>query len=101
MVHAVHVGITLSLMCHTTLTKLNLVNLVKLSPILSRAFSIYNTRVKHSSLNLWGLDQREGGNRYQSYMFIQKSPSKTRFNGVFTMFPLCSIPCSTFFLVSH
>jgi len=48
------------------MTKLNLVNLVRLSPIQSRAFSFWYTRVKHSGLNLGGFDHREGGNRYQS-----------------------------------
>jgi hypothetical protein len=62
-------------MFHTVRTKLNLVNLVKLSPIHSRAFSIYNTRVKDSSLNLGVLIDTRGGNRYQSSSLIWEFPS--------------------------
>ena len=76
MEHVVLAGITQLQMLATTLTKLNLVNLVKLSPIHSRAFSIYNTRVKHSSLNLRGLIDTRGGNRYQGSSLILTSPNQ-------------------------
>ena len=96
MVHAVHVGITLSLMLVTRLIKLNL---VKQSPILSRAFSIYNTRVKHSSLNLGGFDQGGGGNRYQGSSLILTSLDQVLlgFNHVLTLFTMFHFMFSVFF----
>ena len=99
MVHAVHVGITQLQMCHTTLTKLNLVNLVKLSPIHSRAFSIYNTRVKHSSLNLRGLIDTRGGNRYQGSSLILTSPNQVKLglNEVVAVLPLGCRKCCHYF----
>ena len=90
MVHAVLAGITLSQMCHTTLTKLNLVNLVRLSPIHSRAFSFYNTLVKDSSLNLGGLIDTRGGNRYQGSLLIWEFPSHHQVKLGFTrLLPCC------------
>ena len=99
MVHAVHAGITQSQMLATTLTKLNLVNLVKLSPIHSRAFSIYNTRVKHSSLNLGGLIDTRGGNRYQGSSLILTSPNQVKLglNEVVAMLPLGCHKCCHYF----
>jgi len=96
-------------MLATTLTKLNL---VKLSPIHSRAFSIYNTRVKHSSLNLGGFDQGGGGNRYHDSSLILTLPTKlTRVLTLFTMFhfmfsvyfrkSLINKVCSMFSLYTH
>jgi hypothetical protein len=77
-------------MLATTLTKLNLVNLVRLSPMMSRAFSFYNTQVKDSSLILGGFDHRGGGNRYQSQLLIREFPShdqvKLGLNHVPTLF---------------
>jgi hypothetical protein len=64
-------------MFHTVRTKLNLVNLVRLSPMMSRAFSFYNTLVKDSSLILGGFDHRGGGNRYQGSSLIWEFPSQT------------------------
>jgi hypothetical protein len=98
-VHVVLAGITLSQMCHTTLTKLNLVNLVKLSPIHSRAFSIYNTRVKDSSLNLGVLIDTRGGNRYQGSLLILTSPNQVKLglNEVVAMLPLGCHKCCHYF----
>ena len=57
------------------MTKLNLVNLVRLSPIQSRAFSFWYTQVNYSGLNLGGFDRDAGGNRYQSHLLILFLPS--------------------------
>ena len=91
MEHAVLAGITQSQMFHTTHTKLDL---VKLSPIHSRAFSIYNTRVKDSSLNLGALIDTRGGNRYQSSLLIWEFPS---FNHVLTLFTMFHFVFSVYF----
>lgn len=72
MVHAVLVGITPLPMLVTVPTKLNLVNLVRSSP-LRRAFSFCNTLVKHSGFNLGGITRHGGGNRYQSSLLILTS----------------------------
>ena len=108
MVHAVHAGITQSQMLATTRTKLNL---VKLSPIHSRAFSIYNTRVKDSTLKLGGFDQDGGGNRYHDSSLIWEFPSYNHVLTLFTMFhfvfsvyfrkSLINKVCSMFSLCLH
>jgi hypothetical protein len=91
-------------MFHTVRTKLNLVNLVRLSPMMSRAFSFYNALVKDSSLILGGFDHRGGGNRYQGSLLIWEFPSHhqvlTRFNEVVAMLPLGCRNCCHDFEVS-
>jgi hypothetical protein len=107
--HAVLAGITQSQMFHTTHTKLDL---VKLSPIHSRAFSIYNTRVKDSTLKLGGFDQDGGGNRYHDSSLILTLPTKlarvltlfTMFHFVFSVYfrkSLINKVCSMFSLCLH
>ena len=62
MVHADHAGITLSQMCHTTLTKLNP---VQQSPMLSRAFSFLVVDCFTQVFILGGYEGDRGGNRFQ------------------------------------
>jgi hypothetical protein len=77
-------------MFHTVRTKLNLVNLVRLSPMMSRAFSFYNTQVKDSSLILGGFDHRGGGNRYQGSLLIWEFPSHHQVKlGLTGLLPCC------------
>ena len=61
MVHAVHAGITLSQMCHTTRTKF--------FPVVpsprKRAFAFLVVDSFTQVFNLGGFDRRGGGNRYQ------------------------------------
>jgi len=76
-VHAVHAGITLSQMCHTTLTKLNP---VQQSPMLSRAFSFLVVDCFTQVFNLGGIVRDGGGNRYQSQLLTGNSQVMTKFN---------------------
>ena len=91
MVHAVHAGITQSQMCHTTRTKLNL---VRPSPR-ERAFVFLLVECFSRVFNLGGLDQRGGGNRYQSHLLISTSPNQvlTPFNSVVAVLPLGCQKC--------
>ena len=74
MVHAVLAGITLSQMCHTLPTKLNL---VILSQALSGGlFAFYKVDQFSQVFNLGGIRRDGGGNRYHGYALTWEFPSQ-------------------------
>ena len=74
MVHAVLAGIIQLQMCHTTLTKFNLV----IPSPLRRAFSFLVVDSFTQVFILGGIRRDAGGNRYQSRLLISFLPSFTR-----------------------
>ena len=95
MVHAVHVGITLSLMLVTRLIKLNLVN----PNPLRRVFSFLVVDCFTQVLKLGGFDQGGGGNRYHDSSLILTLPDQVLlgFNHVLTLFAMFHFMFSVFF----